>query len=144
MRLRLHRSWPRWGPPSTPIRSPSRAPRRHRTSVNLIHLATNIKVDLFVVGGDGPGVIQIQRHQPRQLSEDPASVVFFHSHEDILLQKLQWYRAGGEVSDRQWRDVLAVARVRGKGLDRDYLSRQARVMGVADLLGRLMSAAGLT
>jgi len=117
---------------------------RHRTSVNLIHLATNIKVDLFVVGGDGPGVIQIQRHQPRQLSEDPASVVFFHSHEDILLQKLQWYRAGGEVSDRQWRDVLAVARVRGKGLDRDYLSRQARVMGVADLLGRLMSAAGLT
>ncbi len=28
-----------------------------------------------------------------------------HPPEDILLQKLRWYRKGGEVSDRQWRGV---------------------------------------
>jgi hypothetical protein len=114
---------------------------RERSSVNLIHLPTNIKVDLFVVGDDGPGAMQLRRHQPRQLTEDPSSVVYFHSHEDILLQKLRWFRAGGEVSDRQWRDVLAIARVRSLILDRDYLLHQAAAMGVTDLLDRLWIAA---
>ena len=116
---------------------------RHHSSVNLIHLETNIKVDLFVVGDDEAGAMQLRRHQPRQLTEDPGSVVFFHSHEDILLQKLRWFRAGGEVSDRQWRDALAIARVRGDSLDGDYLARQARALGVTDLLDRLRQASGL-
>jgi hypothetical protein len=117
---------------------------RERSSVNLIHLQTNIKVDLFVVGDDEPSAMQLRRHRPRQLTEDPSSVVYFHSHEDILLQKLRWFRAGGEVSDRQWRDVLAIAKVRGLTLDREYLLRQAGAMGVTDLLDRLWIASGLT
>jgi len=64
-------------------------------------------------------------------------VVFFHSHEDILLQKLLWFRSGGEVSERQWRDVVAIVRVRGVELDRSYLWQQATVLGVKDLLQRL-------
>jgi hypothetical protein len=121
----------------------ARAVREH-SSVNLIHLATNIKVDLFVVGDDEPGAMQLRRHQPRQLTEDPSSIVYFHSHEDILLQKLRWFRSGGEVSDRQWRDALAIAKVRGDSLDRDYLARQSRALGVTDLLDRLRTAAGMT
>ncbi len=117
---------------------------RQRSSVNLIHLQTNIKVDLFVVGEDEPNATQIRRHQPRQLTEDPSSVVYFHSHEDILLQKLRWFRAGGDVSDRQWRDVLAIVKVRGGSLDRVYLARQAREMTVTDLLDRLWTACGLS
>jgi len=117
---------------------------RDQSSVNLIHLGTNIKVDLFVVGDDEPDAMQLRRHQPRQLTEDPASVVYFHSHEDILLQKLKWFRAGGEVSDRQWRDVLAIVRVRGDSLDRHYLGRQAMALSVSDLLDRLWSSSGPT
>ena len=113
------------------------------SSVNLIHLATNIKVDLFVVDEDGPQAMQLRRHRPRQLTDDPASVVYFHSHEDILLQKLRWFRAGGDVSDRQWRDVLSIAKVRGASLDRAYLVQQARALGVNDLLNRLLAACGL-
>ena len=119
----------------------ARAVRTH-SSVNLIHLATNIKVDLFVVEEDGPQAMQLRRHRPRQLTDDPASVVYFHSHEDILLQKLRWFRAGGEVSVRQWRDVLSIVKVRGAGLDRAYLDQQARALGVNDLLDRLLAAGG--
>lgn len=30
------------------------------------------------------------------------------SAEDTILRKLNWYRLGGEVSDRQWRDVAGI------------------------------------
>ncbi len=58
--------------------------------------------------------------------------------EDILLQKLRWYRLGGDVSDRQWRDVLGIVRVQGVRLDREYLDEGARRLGVEALLARAL------
>jgi hypothetical protein len=58
--------------------------------------------------------------------------------EDILLQKLRWYRRGGEVSDRQWRDILAIVRIQGDRLDRPYLARNAKVLAVSNLLVRAL------
>ena len=54
--------------------------------------------------------------------------------EDILLSKLAWYRAGGEVSERQWNDVLGIAAVQGERLDTVYLRKWAQYLKVADLL----------
>ena len=65
-------------------------------------------------------------------------VLPIHPPEDILLQKLRWFRVGGEVSDRQWRDVLAIVRVQGAHLDTHYLRENAPALGVEDLLARLL------
>jgi hypothetical protein len=58
------------------------------------------------------------------------------SPEDILLQKLDWFRRGGGVSDRQWRDVLSILIVQGDRLDQTYLRSVAAESGLTDLLER--------
>ncbi|MBI1950999.1 MAG: hypothetical protein HYS34_06525 [Acidobacteria bacterium] len=48
---------------------------------------------------------QMDRRQRVQVATDPDGWLYVYTPEDILLQKLRWYRLGNEVSDRQWRDV---------------------------------------
>lgn len=57
--------------------------------------------------------------------------------------KLQWYRDGGGVSDRQWNDVLGVLKVQGPVLDRAYLEEWALELGLAGLLREALDDAGL-
>ena len=109
---------------------------RTRTSTNLIHHATQLKVDLFVAGGTPLDDRQLARRLAVDLGDGRR--LHIHPPEDILLQKLRWYRLGGEVSDRQWRDIAAIVRVQGSRLDRGYLTDGARVLGVADLLERAL------
>ena len=66
----------------------------------------------------------------------------FPTPEDIALAKLEWYRLGNEVSDRQWTDILGVFKVQGGALDLAYLRRWAAPLGVADLLERALAEAG--
>ena len=56
--------------------------------------------------------------------------------EDIILAKLEWYRLGNEVSERQWNDVLGLLRLQGAALDLAYLRSSAADLGIADLLDR--------
>ncbi len=59
--------------------------------------------------------------------------------EDTLLAKLEWYRVGGETSERQWNDLRGIVRVRGPALDLEYLREWAPQLGVQDLLERLLA-----
>ena len=53
------------------------------------------------------------------------------------MTELVWYQMGGEVSERQWNDLLGIVKVKGQELDPDYLQRWAAHLGVALLLERL-------
>jgi hypothetical protein len=76
----------------------------------------------------------LERRRRVQIAERPDRHIYVHSPEDILLQKLHWYRLGGGVSERQWRDVLSILAVQGARLDAEYLAATANAVGLSELL----------
>ena len=62
------------------------------------------------------------------------------SVEDMILAKLQWYRAGGEVSERHWSDVQNLLTL-NPGVDREYIAAWAERLGVQRILERAVSEA---
>ncbi len=110
----------------------------HSSSFNLIHLSTMFKVDIFVAKDRPFDRQQLARRLPQSL-ETSEYLVHIASPEDVILAKLEWYRMGGEVSERQWRDIQGVLDVQGDRLDRAYMQKWAVELDVADLLDRALS-----
>src|SRR5207245_4722803 len=86
---------------------------------------------------------QFSRRQRKAVGEVKPVELFCASPEDTVLAKLDWYRLGGGVSDRQWRDLLGVLKVQGARLDGGYLDRWAAELGLEDLLQRALREADL-
>ena len=74
----------------------------------------------------------------KRYANNPERKVYVTTAEDIILAKLEWYRLGNEISDRQWRDILGVLKVQAGRLDLDYLRQWAAELNVADLLQRAL------
>jgi hypothetical protein len=105
----------------------------HYSSFNLIDQSTLMKVDLFVVPLEGFDKSQLER-RVRGVIREPDIKVWFTSAEDIILKKLEWYKIGNLVSERQWRDILGVMKFQSQSLDWEYLEKWASVLGVDNLL----------
>jgi hypothetical protein len=114
-----------------------------RSSFNAIHLHTLAKVDVFLPRARPFDREQLRRRRLEVLVRDPERKVWVTSAEDMVLHKLEWYRLGGEVSDRQWRDVLGILKTCGPNLDAEFLRRTAGELGLGDMLDRAFAEAGL-
>ena len=75
------------------------------------------------------------------VSVDPVSELWVTSAEDQVLRKLEWYRSGSGVSDRQWRDVVGILSVQSGRLDVVDLTRTAEAVGLGTLLSRALGDA---
>lgn len=110
---------------------------------NLIHMATAVKVDIFVAGFDAFDRVRLQRRMPVAFSGGAKPVTLFvDTAEDTILRKLEWFRRGGETSERQWRDVTAIVNAQSSRLDRAYLREWAAKLSVEDLLVRALEHTG--
>lgn len=110
----------------------------NRGSFNLIHRATIFKVDIFVVGDRQFDRRQLERRR-LQVIAPPDGKAFVASAEDVILAKLDWFRQGGEVSERQWDDIRGILDVQGDRLDVAYLRHWAADLNVADLLEQALA-----
>jgi hypothetical protein len=113
----------------------------HHSSFNLIHYETAFKVDIFIRKLRPFDQMQLERRRKSVIATDPEESVWVVSPEDIILAKLEWYRMGGEVSDRQWRDILGVLKTRAGELDLAYLRKWAIELKIVDLLDRALKEA---
>ncbi len=98
-------------------------------------------MDFFVAGVDGFDAAELKRSELHVIVTDPTRSAYVKSAEDTVLRKLQWFRDGGEVSDRQWNDVLGILMAQGDRLDQSHLRRWSDALGVADLLDRALREA---
>jgi hypothetical protein len=114
---------------------------RRNSSFNIIHRETMFKVDVFIPSPRPFLQAQLDRAQRQTFSLENEMSAKFASPEDTILAKLEWYRLGGEVSDRQWRDILGVMKTRAGELELDYLRRWAAELHVSDLLERALGQA---
>jgi hypothetical protein len=115
-----------------------------RRSFNVIHLPTMVKVDVFVVKDRAFDRAAFAR-SIRDTLDDTEDAHFFElsTPEDMVLHKLDWYRKGGEVAERQWLDVLGVLKVQGDSLDWSYIQRWAAQLGLESYVERARREAGL-
>ena len=68
-----------------------------------------------------------------------AGAVPIATAEDILVAKLDWYTAGGEVYERQWSDILGILAA-NSGLDLTYARTWAARLRVDHLLDRALDS----
>jgi hypothetical protein len=102
-------------------------------SFNILSTDQSLKIDFFVLGDDLLDRRQLERRVQVPIP-GTGQTLWVTSAEDQVLRKLDWYRRGGAVSDRQWRDVVGILLVRGDALDMAYLRGTARSLDLTALL----------
>ena len=113
-----------------------------KSSFNLIHLETAIKVDVFILENDPYQKKAIQRKTKDTLNIDDIKTEFyFSSPEDIIINKLLWYELGEQVSEHHWLDILGVIKVQGKSLDKKYLKYWTEKLNLLELIKKAFQEA---
>ena len=106
---------------------------RTQGSWNVFHLPTMTKIDLFMLTDESFAKSSFQRRLSVPLPEGGELKVM--AAEDLVLQKLLWFRKGGEVSEQQWRDVVGLLNA-NPTLDAAHLDAWAARLGIEALLAR--------
>jgi len=114
---------------------------RRRSSFNIIHWPSGFKIDIFVRKDRPYDASVLARRRLHSLSEGRSLTLV--SPEDVILLKLEWYRLGGNMSERQLEDVRGVFQMQAGKLDQAYLDHWAADLGVSDLLQRARQESGV-
>lgn len=108
-------------------------------SFNIINTSTGFKTDVFVASSRRLDEAAFRRSVTRKVPALGEATVNVLSAEDVVIRKLDWYRQGGETSERQWLDVAGVLQANLPDMDRDYLREGSEQLGVVDLLSRAIA-----
>jgi hypothetical protein len=116
---------------------------RRRAIFNVIHIRSANKVDVHVLEPSSFEASQLKRAVPAPPGPGGDAGLRIASAEDIVLQKLLWYRKSDGALDRQLRDIAGVLKLQGKKLDLGYMRSWARELDLSELLEEQLRLAGL-
>ncbi len=93
---------------------------------NIIHIPSGLKLDMIVLGTDDYARTEIRRG--RRLTSPGEFDVWFAAPEDVILNKLIYYREGH--SDKHLRDISSMLVIQRDAIDRAYIDSWAARLGV--------------
>lgn len=105
---------------------------RSRTQFNVIHMESVWKIDLIIRKDRSFSESEFRRRQQATIL---GADTFVASAEDLILAKLEWSKDSS--SDQQMRDVEGIIEIKGGDLDKAYMEKWARELGVYDTWGSL-------
>lgn len=100
-----------------------------RFQFNILHPASGLKVDVIV-----PPDTEFARSEAtriKRITNEGEYSAWFGSPEDVLLNKLVYYRLSGGAGDKHLRDIGGMMKLLGDKLDRAYINAWADKLGVA-------------
>ena len=106
-----------------------------RSSANAFFLPVLTKIDFFGVGASEFDTSEFTRRRSVVVGESGETLVV-KTPEDSVVRKLLWFRDGGSVSEKQWRDIVSILRVGRSHLDTAYMLDWARRLDLAADLAR--------
>lgn len=115
---------------------------QYQSFFNLIHFDTNEKIDIFIVN-QNPLAQEEMRRKCLLTVDETGRSLYFASAEDIIIQKLIWYKKSNYISERQWRDILGVLKTQSTQLDFDYLNHWSNIEKLSDLLDKAFLESGI-
>jgi hypothetical protein len=95
---------------------------------NIIHQLTGLKIDVIIPEESAFAESRLIRARPIEVA--PGVTAVLASPEDVILNKLLFYRLGR--SQKHLNDVANILKIRGESLDRRYLDEWALRLGVVD------------
>jgi hypothetical protein len=101
---------------------------QNRFQFNIIHPASGLKVDVIVPATNE--FTKSEKQRVRRITSDGEYSAWFGSPEDVLLNKLIYYKLSGGESQKHLRDIGGMIKLLGSQLDRQYVTYWAGKLNV--------------
>lgn len=98
---------------------------QHGTQFNIIDFGSSWKADLIIRKSREFSLVEFERRRPHVIN---GVRLFIATPEDVLIAKLEWAKMG--ESERQIEDAAGVIATQGANLDRAYVDRWIRELGL--------------
>lgn len=99
---------------------------RQRSHFNIIHVPSGSKVDFYQLKKDGTSQEMFKRKHKESFDEE--KYAFFSSPEDVIINKLIYYKEG--KSEKHLRDIQGTLRVSKGKLDVSYIDKKTKELGL--------------
>ncbi|NEP80989.1 MAG: hypothetical protein F6K39_24205 [Okeania sp. SIO3B3] len=117
--------------------------RSRTNSFNVIHTASVIKADIYPINQSNDFDLSAMSRRKQVQPFSTNNSIYIASAEDIILQKLRWYKLTKNQSEKQWRDILGVLKARRNELNYNYLKHWSNQLNVSPELEKAIDQATL-